>query len=448
MNVPQMRQRGVETIEMAIQLDTNKRQHEAFNFYVKGIGQLMVAIKYEKNKSIKHNLLLKISGYIDRAEVLKNQASSPPPIENQPSTDPQENTISLDDKQIESISNAISNTKVNGVDINVTWDDVIGLVSTKASLYETIILPKRFPSMFTGARRPWTAILLYGPPGTGKSFLAKAVAHESESAFYSISSSDIMSKWQGESEKTVATLFKQARAGAPSVIFIDEVDSLAGERSDGEQESTRRVKTQLLTEMQGIGTSDDGGVLVLAATNTPWSLDSAFRRRFQRRIYVPLPDVVARTAMFRKGLGLDGNTSVPHTLNENDFRRLGKMTDGYSGSDITNVVRSAMMEPIRRCRTAKQFISDDGVRYRPVDNYPNCPRCPLDLSGDPARGKVCSACGAHCKTLEDLNEEALDVPSVTMGDMLASVSSMTKTVSGNELERFVSWTAQFGQDGS
>lgn len=440
MDVPRMRQKGLSTIETAITHDNEKHFQDAFNFYVQGIGQLMVAIKYEKNKNIKTTLLVKISGYIDRAEQLKEVKDRPSLTNTGP--DPVPATTPEEEKTKE---DAIDKTKIDGKDIQVTWDDVVGLTATKAVLYDTIILPKKFPSMFTGKRKPWSAILLYGPPGTGKSFLAKAVAHESGSTFFSISSSDIMSKWQGESEKTVAALFKKARASAPAVIFIDEVDSLAGERSDGEQESTRRIKTQLLTEMQGISTKDHDSLLVLAATNTPWTLDGAFRRRFQKRIYVPLPDKEARSVMFRKGLGTD----IPHTLDEADFKLLGETTDGYSGSDVTNVVRSAMMEPIRKCRAATQFLPVHGTpRFTPAEGYPNCVNCPKNLSRDPSRGKVCDSCGAHCKLLEDLDEEALEIPPVTLDDMCTAVDSMTKTVSVSELGRFDEWTEEFGQDGS
>jgi len=154
-------------------------------------------------------------------------------------------------------------------------------------------LPTKFPQLFTGERKPWRGILLYGPPGTGKSYLAKACATEADGTFFSIRSSDLVSKWLGESERLVKQLFKLARENKPAIIFIDEIDSLCGSRSEGENETSRRIKTEFLVQMQGVG-NDNDGILVLGASNVPWELDPAIRRRFEKRIYIPLPDPVAR----------------------------------------------------------------------------------------------------------------------------------------------------------
>ena len=134
-----------------------------------------------------------------------------------------------------------------------------------------------------------------------------------------------------------------AREKKPAIIFIDEVDSLCGSRSEGENETSRRIKTEFLVQMQGVG-NDNDGILVLGATNVPWELDPAIRRRFERRIYIPLPEIQARTGQFKIRLG-----KTPHNLTEEDFLSLGHSTEGYSGSDITIIVKEAMMMPVRRC---------------------------------------------------------------------------------------------------
>merc|ERR1711997_835484 len=167
---------------------------------------------------------------------------------------------------------------------------------------EAVILPIKFPNLFTGKRKPWRGILLFGHGGTGKSFLAKAVATEADSTFFSVSSADLVSKWLGESEKLVKNLFEMAREKSPAIIFIDEVDSLCSSRSDNESESARRIKTEFLIQMQGVG-NDNDGILVLGATNIPWVLDAAIRRRFEKRIYIPLPEAPARCTMFKLSMG-------------------------------------------------------------------------------------------------------------------------------------------------
>lgn len=205
---------------------------------------------------------------------------------------------------------------------NVSWNDVAGLELAKEALKEAVILPIKFPHLFTGQRKPWRGILLYGPPGTGKSYLAKAVATESNATFFSVSSSDLVSKWLGESEKLVKQLFQMARENKPAIVFIDEVDSLCGSRGEGESEASRRIKTEFLVQMNGVG-NDMDGVLVLGATNIPWQLDSAIRRRFERRIYIPLPEVNARANLFALNIG-----NTPCTLGQAEFKQLADLTDG------------------------------------------------------------------------------------------------------------------------
>jgi vacuolar protein-sorting-associated protein 4 len=304
---------------------------------------------------------------------------------------------------------------------NVKWDDVAGLVSAKAALKEAVILPQRFPELYAGKRAPIKGILLYGPPGTGKSYLAKAVATEAESSFFSISSSDIMSKWQGESERLVRTLFKMARERKPAIIFIDEIDSMCGSRGDGQSESSKRVMTEFLIQMQGVG-KDGDGILVLGATNLPWEIDSAMRRRFEKRVYIPLPEPDARKAMFKIHIG-----DTENTLRPEDLEVLGVMSEGMSGSDISVAVREALRMPVRRCQEASHFVVNPDGKHAPV-----APEVP----------------GARAMSLMDVPRGMLAVPPVTMEDFYLVMKRAKASVGSDELSKYDDWTRDFGEEGA
>ena len=167
------------------------------------------------------------------------------------------------------------------------WSDICGAATAVAALKQAVILPQTCPHLFTASRRPWKCILLYGPPGTGKTMLAAAAAAEAKATFISVSSADLLSKWIGDSEKLIRELFTVAVKFDRCIIFLDEIDSLCSSRgTDGESESARRIKTEFLIRIQAITTVSH--VTVIAATNLPWALDSAFRRRFDRFVFVGL----------------------------------------------------------------------------------------------------------------------------------------------------------------
>merc|ERR1712048_81572 len=203
-----------------------------------------------------------------------------------------------------------------------------------------------YPQLFTGLLAPWKGVLLFGPPGTGKTLLAKAVATECETTFFNISASTVVSKWRGDSEKLIRVLFDLAKHHQPSTIFIDELDSLMSARGggDGEHEGSRRMKTELLIQMDGLLRESKDQVFLLAASNLPWDLDSAMLRRLEKRILVNLPTADAREAMFR--------THMPEGFADGlDYAKLAGLTQDWSGSDIRLLCKEAAMNPLRRLMT-------------------------------------------------------------------------------------------------
>ncbi|KAL7620004.1 hypothetical protein AAE478_010553 [Parahypoxylon ruwenzoriense] len=274
----------------------------------------------------------------------------------------------IDDAAAKAIFNEIV---VQGDEVH--WSDVAGLEVAKNALREAVVYPFLRPDLFMGLREPARGMLLFGPPGTGKTMLARAVATESKSTFFSISASSLTSKYLGESEKLVRALFALAKMMAPSIIFVDEIDSLLSQRSgSGEHEATRRIKTEFLIQWSDLqraaagrestsGANKERGdpnrVLVLAATNLPWAIDEAARRRFVRRQYIPLPEAETRATQLKTLLG-----QQKHTLAGTDIAELVDLTDGFSGSDITALAKDAAMGPLRSLGDALLHMTMDQIR--------------------------------------------------------------------------------------
>ncbi len=362
----------------AYNFDKEKNYSEAIPHYLDAAEALMKAIKFERNPQVARTLRKKAEMYIARAQELQELIKKR-----------KERKTKVSDDEDDKIEGALQDIIVVEKP-SVTLDEIAGLKTAKQTLREAIVLPLMRPDLFSGARRPWKGILLFGPPGCGKTLLAKATAAEVEATFFNVSAASIISKWLGESEKLVQTLFKLAKEKQPSIIFIDEVDALAGARG-GEHDAMRRVKTELLTSMDGLSSSESDRIVTVGATNIPESIDGAFRRRFERRIYVPLPDEEARDAIFHlnsKGVELEDDVN---------FSILAEITDGYSGADIAMICRDAIMTPIRE----------------------------LDLSGA-------------------ITDPEIKARSVTQKDFLESLETINPSVSDNEIKKYDDWFEEFG----
>ena len=252
---------------------------------------------------------------------------------------------------------------------DVKWDDVGGLDDAKQELKEAVEWPLKYPENFQKLGiRPPKGVLLYGIPGTGKTLLAKAVAHESEANFISIKGPELLSKWVGESEKGVREVFRKAKQTAPTVIFFDEIDSIASTRSgnDGDSGVTKRVVNQLLTEMDGLEELED--VAIIAATNRPDIIDPGLMRpgRFDRHIKVDTPSEEARLAIF------EVHTKDMPLASDVNLKKLAKATDGYVGADIEAVCREAAMLTLRNdmesCEIPNKYFKEAIEKVKPANN--------------------------------------------------------------------------------
>lgn len=239
----------------------------------------------------------------------------------------------------------------------VKWDDIAGLERAKQALKEMVILPTLRSDLFQGLRKPARGLLLYGPPGNGKTMLAKAVASEASATFFSLSASSLTSKWVGEGEKLMKALFAVAAERQPSVIFIDEIDSILSSRSSNEHEASRRLKTEFLVQFDGVMANDNDRVIVMGATNRPQELDDAARRRLVKRIYIPLPDFKARRALLKHVL-----KGQAFQLSDDDLETIVSQTEGYSGSDLKALCQEAALMPIRELGSRISTVKANQVR--------------------------------------------------------------------------------------
>ncbi|XP_074275295.1 ATPase family AAA domain-containing protein FIGL1 [Silene latifolia] len=296
----------------------------------------------------------------------------------------------LEPRLIEHVSNEIMDR-----DPNVRWDDIAGLEHAKKCVTEMVVWPLLRPDIFKGCRAPGKGLLLFGPPGTGKTMIGKAIAGEAKATFFYISASSLTSKWIGEGEKLVRALFGVASCRQPAVIFVDEIDSLLSQRkSEGEHEASRRLKTQFLIEMEGFDCGSEQ-ILLIGATNRPQELDEAARRRLTKRLYIPLPSADARDWIVRNLLNKDGL----FRLSTEDMAIICDITQGYSGSDMKNLVKDASMGPLR-----------DALRQG------------IEITR--------------------LNKE--DMRPVTVQDFRDALQEVRPSVSPNELGVYENWNKQFG----
>lgn len=412
-------QKGIELANQAISADENGRLNLAFSLYLKSLDYFELELKHGKNPHLKNKIRTQMLQYVKRAEQIRERSPASTSISRQEKQKINNNGNGNGDED-ERLRNAISSTITKSTQ-PIHWSDVAGLEEAKKSLKEAAIIPIKAPHLLEGVSGSWKGILLYGPPGTGKSHLARAVATEAGATFFSISASNMISKWVGESERLVRALFDLAREQKPAIIFVDEIDALLPIRSDGgggggSSGSGNRVVGEFLTQLDGVG-RDQKNVLFLGATNRPWALDPAVLRtgRFEKKIYIPLPDVNARIQLFKihsKG-----------ALSKEQCIMLSECTEGFSGSDVAGVVKAAELRPLRKVQEATHFKLSDGRAF-PCDE------------NDPMGEKM---------SWEDFDDLAiLDKPDLCFDDFMVALKQSKASVDPDSLPKYEEWTQKFG----
>ncbi|RLI25476.1 MAG: AAA family ATPase [Candidatus Hecatellales archaeon] len=364
---------AVKHASEAVRLDRQGARGLALTEYQKAVEVLLKLCSLYPN-SPQHEIYMKrVDAYRQRIKELKG-GDGRPALEREPAA-PTPSPLQLAEKP------------------QIRWEDIADLETAKKAIIESVVYPTKRPDLFPlGWPR---GILLYGPPGCGKTLLAAATASEIDANFYCVDASTIMSKWLGESEKNVARLFGEARKaaqnGKPSIIFIDELDSLMAARVE-EVGGEARARNQFLKEMDGIlDKNRKTYVYVFGATNKPWALDEPFIRRFQKRIYVPLPDLEARKQLIKiysKELNFAPDV---------DLERLAILTEGYAGSDIRDLLQTAHTKVVR------EFFQQGGAE----------------------------------------NPQAKPRP-ITMQDLMEALAERKPSVSKSMLQAYRKWTAEYG----
>ncbi|MBN2230448.1 MAG: AAA family ATPase [Candidatus Thorarchaeota archaeon] len=368
--------RGLKSLlDRAIELDQRGIKNEACQLYLKASKILIKLSNSASLPSIRKHYFDRAQECVDRVRFLSgikkktagpiDGLTEPPKADFGPAESVsvgQKTSVDQDvDEDTKRLREMISDTIISERP-NIKMSEVAGLQDAKQAISDAIITPMKHPELFKGkARQPWRGILFYGPAGCGKTLIAKAVASEVNATFFNVSAANIVSKWLGESERLVMHLFELARKNQPAIIFIDELDSIGVSRSGDDVGGERRMKTQLLTELQGLASNQNERVTVIGATNLPWEIDFALRSRFEKKLHVPLPDKAARAAILE--IHMEEIEVSPAV----DYEELADLTEGYSGRDISIVCREASMEPIRDLqRSGRMDDEREILDIRPV----------------------------------------------------------------------------------
>lgn len=418
------REKALELSKKAIVLDKEQKYHEALGYYkqsIKSFLQILKSIFYlgEENSKVQETFRNKLNEYLARAEEIFEFLNE----KNKNLNESDENEVDDGGDDYRGLKEERVEDNYKGLVLNekncVKWDEIFGLGNAKKFLQETVILLQKFQEFFGPDLKPWKTILMYGVSGTGKSLLAKACATEANANFFSVCLRDLILNHLEESERIIRSLFEKARANTPSVIYIKKIDSLTD--NNPESDLIRRLKTEFLLQMDLLTTNTDS-ILIISSTSLPWSIAPAIRRRFSRRVYIPLPDYSSRTQIIAQ-------YTSPSTLTPLQTSKLSKLTDSFSIPQILQLIKSTYSLPTKRSETGTFFMKIQ------EDNKEKFKAC---KENDPGSIKM---------NFSEVPIGCLLYDPVNFNDFCEVIKFYRPTATVNEMFKFREFTENFGFDG-
>ena len=414
-NVSEVYMKAVEYVELASN-ECLKTEHLDINLIIANsmscANALITLIPHEENPTRRQALQqisIILEGHI--AVLLKQRTQ----MQSGGNCDFQQNSKPVKVGSLDKYRVAIESTLLP-YDTNCTFKQITGYDRAKSILKECLIFPKLFQGIFPLKNQN---ILLYGPPGTGKTQLAHALANEFNAKCFSISSSDILSSWVGESEKFIKSLLQIASSQEDyTLILLDEIDSLCRQRQSSEEDYSRRIKTELMQQMEK-GAHAPSKLSIIGITNCPWDLDKAFLRRFNKRVYIPPPDLKTKRQLMISSL-----TQIEHELTEEDFEGLAANLDCFSCSDICSLCCEAMLGPFRELQEISNWEWNEAdKKWRPV---------------------AVPSCSSVKKTFYDIPTDQICPRKLALQDFTKALEEIQGTISLGDLTQFEEFTKSFG----
>lgn len=427
---------GAKKAELADRADKEGRYQDAIDLYYQALQAFQVGLRHESMPSTTCIITKHTEAYMKRIDQLKllqkeYPESSPPSLSNhQKSSRTLKTGVMTGNGSLlgeEASSSGSNSSSVAQLDEKqrVTWQDIIGLEKVKDILHQSVVLPREMPHIFEGNRQPVQSILLYGPPGTGKTQIARALAYESQMAFFVVTASDIINKYIGESERNTRQMFETVREHRPCILFIDEIDALCKDRENS-GDKTNTVQ-EFLTQMDGI-TNNLDGILFMGNTNAPWLLDHGIRRRFNKRIYVALPSIEERLALLYYYLAKNVN-DIGEPIESNALLELVEQMVHYSGADIKEFVRSAY-EKTLQCIT-------EATHFKPARQGEEVVVIPCHATDPNARPLLYAAI---------YDKSKIRAPALTIDMLQETIQDCKPSVNEEDLKKYETWTTHYGEN--